>query len=472
MRNILIPLFCLLVLAKLPAQQLELAAYPADSVRQGMSELFTELSKKHPGFYRYHAKTVMDAFVDSTLQTVRDSLTEVQIYRKIKPVFAKIGCLHTDVSTSLAYQNWLKSTNTLLPLRVYVQGQRAFIIQNHSSDSTLPIGSEVLKINGNAVTVLIRQLLAAIPSDGYNESEKILLLRHNFAEWYRAICEVTERFHLTVRTGPEEKEYTLQGVNSAVFPLPAVLQGERLNFQVQDSLAVLTIRSFAKNEIKAAGQHYKSFLRKAFKKLHREQVPCVVLDLRYNTGGTDANAALLCSYLMNTPYRYWSRIEATKAFAESIKGLAGVIYRKPTPTDSLYQWRKSRFTREFDFYEPQRPAKYHYKRKLYVLINGLCLSSCSDLTAILSHNKRAVFVGQETGGGYQGNTSGLMPEVKLPTGLTITVPLLKYTNAVTPGVNHGRGTIPDHPIVPTVQEVIEGSDVEMKYVLNLMRKYH
>jgi C-terminal processing protease CtpA/Prc len=322
------------------------------------------------------------------------------------------------------------------------------------------------------MAAIIRQLLAAIPSDGYNESEKTLLLQHKFAEWYRSICEVTERFHLAVRTGQGEKEYMLNGVNSTVFPLPASLQGERLSLQVQDSLAVLTIRSFAKSEIKAAGQHYKSFLRKAFKKLNDQQVPYLVLDVRYNTGGTDAYAALLCSYLMNTPYRYWNRIEVTKAFAESIKGLPRVIYGKPTPTDSLYQWQKSRFTREFDFYEPQKPAKYNYQGKIYVLINGLCLSSCSDLTAVLSHHKRAIFVGQETGGGYQGNTSGLMPKVALPTGLTVTVPLLKYTTAVDPGVNYGRGTMPDHPVAPTLQEVIEGIDVEMKYVLNLINEYH
>ena len=470
MRNLLISIFFLLIIENLPAQQLRLPAYPADSVRQGSRELFTELSRKHPGFYRYHAKAVMDAFVDSTLQTMRDSLTEVQIYRKLKPVFAKIGCLHTDISTSPAYQSWLKSTNTLLPVRVLVQGQRAFITHNYSSDSTLLMGSELLAVNGVATAAIIRQLMAAIPADGYNQSEKILLLQYNFADWYRAICEVTERFHLLIRTGGMEKEYLLNGVNGTAFPVPAARQGERLRFQVRDSLAVLTIRSFAKSEIKAAGQHYKSFLRKAFKKLNDQQVPCLVLDLRYNTGGTDARAALLCSYLMNAPYRYWNRIEATRAFAESIKGLAGLIYRKPVPTDSLYQWRKSRFTREFDFYEPQRPAKYNYTGKLFVLINGLCLSSCGDLAAVLSHNKRAVFVGQETGGGYQGNTSGLMPVVELPTGLTVTVPLLKYTTAVDPGVNHGRGTMPDHPVVPTVQEVVEGTDAEMKYVLDLIHK--
>lgn len=468
MRNMITSICLFLIIGKAPAQQP--AKFPADSVQQGARELFAELSLKHPGFYRYHAKPVMDAFIDSTLQTMRDSLTEVQIYRKLKPVIAKIGCSHTDISTSAAYKNRLKAKPTLLPLQVLVQGQRAFITKNHSPDAALPIGSELLKINGRPVAAVIGQLLAAIPADGYNESEKLLLLQHKFAEWYRAICEVTERFQLTVGTEGGEKEYLLQGVASTVFPLPVSMQGERLSFHMQESLAVLTIRSFARSEIKAAGQHYKSFLGKAFKTLHNQQVPSLVLDLRYNTGGTDAHAALLCSYLMNKPYRYWNRIEVTKAFAESIKGLAGFIYGRPTPTDSLYQWKKSKFTREFDYYEPQKPAKYSYPGKLYVLINGLCLSSCSDLTAVLSHHKRAVFVGQETGGGYQGNTSGLMPEVKLPTGLTVTVPLLKYTNAVTPGVNHGRGTMPDHPVEPTLQAVIAGIDLEMKHVLNLIHQ--
>ena len=72
------------------------------------------------------------------------------------------------------------------------------------------------------------------------------------------------------------------------------------------------------------------------------------------------------------------------------------------------------------------------------------LSSCADVIAILAHNKKAKVVGQESGGGYQGNTSGIMPKTKIPTGLELTVPLLKYTNAVDPMVNIGRGTIPDY----------------------------
>jgi len=41
------------------------------------------------------------------------------------------------------------------------------------------------------------------------------------------------------------------------------------------------------------------------------------------------------------------------------------------------------------------------------------MSSCADVVAILSYNKKALFIGDETGGGYQGNNSGMTPETKV-----------------------------------------------------------
>ena len=96
------------------------------------------------------------------------------------------------------------------------------------------------------------------------------------------------------------------------------------------------------------------------------------------------------------------------------------------------------------------------------------MSSCADLVAILAHNKKAKVVGQESGGGYQGNTSGMMPKTKIPTGLEITVPLLKYTNAVDPVVNIGRGTIPDYVVTPSLDDWIEKKDVEKEFVIQLI----
>ena len=53
-------------------------------------------------------------------------------------------------------------------------------------------------------------------------------------------------------------------------------------------------------------------------------------------------------------------------------------------------------------------------------------------------------------------------------GLAMTVPLLKYTNAVDPDVNIGHGTIPDHAITYTWQDWVENKDLEMEYVKGLI----
>lgn len=91
------------------------------------------------------------------------------------------------------------------------------------------------------------------------------------------------------------------------------------------------------------------------------------------------------------------------------------------------------------------------------------MSSCADVAAILSSNGKAKIMGEETGGGYQGNTSGIMPQLTLPnTGLVVTVPVLEYHNAVDTTKNTGRGVMPDYRVIRTLPQVISNEDVVMQ----------
>jgi len=197
------------------------------------------------------------------------------------------------------------------------------------------------------------------------------------------------------------------------------------------------------------------------------------IDLRNNSGGTDGNAAKLASYFFERPFQYWQKIEVTQDIAGQIKGLARLFYKKPILKDSTYHWQGSRWwlSREFNYYRMQKPAKHNYKGNVYLLTNGLCMSSCADVVAILSHNNKAKVIGTETGGGYQGNTSGLMPKTLIMDDyMEITTPLNKYTNAVDPNTNFGRGTIPDFHVTPTLDDWSENRDVELAFVMKLIEE--
>jgi len=445
----------------------------ADSARRSITELMGEMAKKHPGFYRYTPKTEFARFIDSSLSSIKGPMDQLEYFRTLKPLIAKVHCVHTNVSLSDEYIGFLNKGQNMLPLDVCFTGEKAYITGNYSSNEAVPVGAELLSINGHSIAGIKARLFEMISSDGFNQTWKYQAINNRFAQAYRANYELAGSFKIRIAAGNGEKEFVLPAVRNDVIPVPKAMDlgwQPRLSFNIKDSVAVLTIRSFGETDIKAGGQQFRKFISGVFKDLKAQHTGKLVIDLRNNTGGSDPNAALLCRYLIDRPFRYWDRIEVTEPFALSIKGSAKLIYGKPIKKDSVYLWRRSRFTREFDFYETQQPEADVYQGKLVVLINGACLSSCADVAAVLQHNKRALTVGEETGGGYQGNTSGLIPEAKLDFGLKVSIPLLKYVNAVDPNKNLGHGTFPDIAFRLTIGDVLNGRDVMLTTALQQLSK--
>ena len=208
----------------------------------------------------------------------------------------------------------------------------------------------------------------------------------------------------------------------------------------------------------------------AFTQLKTTKVKNLVVDLRDNTGGSDPFAAYFTSYFFDKPFRYWDRIEVTQAVANEIHGAAlRMFYRKPVQKDSIWLWQRARYSDEFNFYMEQKPARNNFRGKVYVLMNGFCMSSCADVIAILSYNKKVTLIGQETGGGYQGNNSGMIPDSKVkPFDFTLSVPLQKYVNHVDRSMNIGRGTMPDYVINRTIDDLLKGEDLELNLANELI----
>lgn len=448
--------------------------FPKDSIQNWLEDTMSELSIKQPGFYRYTTKKRFDVLIDSTLQTINDSLTELEFYRKLKPLFSQIGCLHTGISLSEDYINYIDKNFTLLPLEVFIDIERkVFVSKNYSKNNKIPLKSEIVSINNKPIREILKLILQFIPSDGFNETEKILILNHHFSLWYQTVIELSNNYTVEVNNNGIVETYNLNGVSKKVFPSIEFLESstkKQLSFKIKEDIGIIKIQTFSKSVINENNQKFKKFLKSTFNELNEKKIENLIIDLRYNTGGSDSYAVLFASYFFDKSFRYWNKIEITEAVAEDIKGKYRLYYNKPIKQDSLYLWQGASMTKEFDFYKIQEPAKNNYKGKVYIITNGLCLSSCSDLIAILSYNKKAIIVGQESGGGYQGNTSGLIPEAKIPTGLTITVPLLKYTNAVDLSKNFGRGTIPDYQITPSLEEWIDKKDVEMEFIMKLIKQ--
>ena len=100
-----------------------------------------------------------------------------------------------------------------------------------------------------------------------------------------------------------------------------------------------------------------------------------------------------------------------------------------------------------------------------MLINGGCFSATCLLSSNLSGSKRATFVGEETGGSYNGCVAGILPVSTLPASkLGVRYGLMNIkTHYISE--KDGRGIFPDITITPTIQDRINGTDPELNYIM-------
>lgn len=443
--------------------------FAPDSIREEVASLFTELAKKHPGFYRYNPPHTFDAYLDSLVSSIQTPLTELEIYRLLKPAFAKIGCLHTGISLSAETEQALNASPNCLPFDLYFYNQKVYIKEGYTPHPQISPGDEILRINEQDIQDIYTQILPHIPMDGNNTSGKYKILEYTFPIWYRNVIEIETEFIVETRQGGRNQVHVVKGIKADALTTYEEIVDDPLNISFHKETAILRIPSFANSYYQDFKQNFEKEIKSIFEIIRQKNIHKLILDLRGNTGGSDSNAAYLAAHFFGETFRYWDRIEVTEGIAKEVKGASKLFYGKPVQEDGTWLWHGSGISsKEFSFYKPQKPAKFPFEGKVVVLINGTCMSSCADFAAILHHNQKALFVGEETGGGYQGNTSGIIPEETLSSGLVISIPLLKYFNAVDPRTNRGRGTLPDHPVSVSIEEYLAGDDPVLEKALELL----
>ena len=78
-------------------------------------------------------------------------------------------------------------------------------------------------------------------------------------------------------------------------------------------------------------------------------------------------------------------------------------------------------------------------------------------------------VGEETGGGYYGNTAWMIPDVTLPvTGIRFRLPRFRLVVDSTREKN-GRGVMPDVLVLPSVEALSKGLDFKTAKAKELIR---
>jgi C-terminal processing protease CtpA/Prc len=204
-----------------------------------------------------------------------------------------------------------------------------------------------------------------------------------------------------------------------------------LDFEVLEprDTALLTIRSFVYYE---NPEKFNDFIDEVFAKINRLKIKNLVIDLRNNGGGNPFCTSHLFSYLIHVPIPY---------FADKYRRYGRLAC-------------------------PILPAVKAFQGQLVILINGGCFSSTSHLCALLKYHKIGTFVGTEAGATYTCN--GATREIKLSNTKAIVVISRRPYAVAVDGFPKDQGILPDHRVMPLIDDLIQGRDVQKEYALRLI----
>jgi Txe/YoeB family toxin of Txe-Axe toxin-antitoxin module len=185
--------------------------------------------------------------------TISQPIDELEILRIVKPIVAKIGCLHTGVSLSKESEKVLDSLPNHLPFTLFFDDNKAIVWKSFSNDSPIKNGDEIIKINGKNIREIYKTLIDNIPMDGYNQTGKYRLLQYTFPGWYRNIVEVSEQFQVELSDG---QTHTINGVlKDNIFGYSDIVK-EPISSHIVDNIAILKIPSFSNSYLKSKGQKF------------------------------------------------------------------------------------------------------------------------------------------------------------------------------------------------------------------------
>jgi C-terminal processing protease CtpA/Prc len=502
--------------------------HSVEDIHEDIDKAYEQLQRHHPRLYQFVSKDILDFKFDSLKKGISVPMDSRTFYKQLATVTKHVGQGHLSISPpsiKLHREERIKRLESRFDINYlsfeYVDDK--LIISDVVGKDSVLINAEVLKIEKEIPQDLIKRYKQLITADGYNTTFHNRVVGTRFMRYYandkgrfdsisltlknadstfiktykrrplrdslqiqrdsikrdslKAIFKTLVKLTKAERKAKKIEQKAKQKQNSkygfvSTPHMPEVKNYTRsLNFIGKDStVAIVKIKIFQNG-------NFEGFYDETFTALDSLKTKTLIIDLRNNFGGRLDEIDYLYSYLIDENYILINKSETNTRFpilkslmsnsnSFGTKIFVGLLSPGLATADLLNVSKKDgKLYRKFKSAREQEPKPLNFKGKIYVLINGNSFSASSVLSSQLHGTNRATFVGEETGGAYNGTVAGLFKIYELPnTKVRVRIGLMQLDTKQKTDIE-GYGIKPDVEILPTYHDRLNNIDPELEWIL-------
>ncbi len=442
------------------------------------------LEANHPSPYWYTSKAEIDSSFETLEKGLTDSLTTIEFRNRVAEWISQIKCGHTVVRLPKKISRQFQQNKVaMFPLQVKVWGDSMVVLGNqHRRDTALTRGTILRSINGYDTKAITDRIFSTISTDGDAVNHRNQVVSNSFPFWHAlhfgtdSIYRI-EYINASGKTGtttirpfsPAERvAQQKQSDSLAVVKSPEIgkrqmrrLSRRSLTIDTLQRSAFMRLNTFSRGSLK-------SFFRKSFRKMKSLQIEHLVIDLRNNSGGRVSNSTTLTKYLRKQPFKIGDTVAAISRKFRYSRYIQPVVpfwlamnFGAVKAADGAIHYRRY----EQHYYSPK--TRHHFDGSIYLLQGGYTFSAATMFIAALKDQENVTVIGEESGGGYYGNSAMHIPNITLPESrLSVSLPLYKLV--MDKNRARGRGIIPDILVPPSSAAIKAGIDLKIDTVLSLI----
>lgn len=437
----------------------------------------------HPSPYRHISEKKLSQLIDSTNQLINQPMDKIAFYKLVSPIYSAIKDGHTSIGFDYQWKKKYRKNNGVFPYKIYLDDDnRMYLIDNYSQDKTIPLGSEVLAINEMPIATFLQQISKYIAFEQENFRNSLiqsdfdfyLLLQFGEIQQIKLTYQNQEvQNHLVQFVGFSERKEELGAADKRQEKKMATSQPFEYK-KLKGNIGLIKIYSFAIGERNG----YHVFLRNTFKKIAKDSINSLIIDVRGNTGGFPKSVSDLIHYISEKYFKTMamSEMKVSNAYKDyfvensNINAYRNLYLKRRHYVDIASVMKKEVGTRVQEttfFNESPQTEVFEYKGDAYLLIDKRSYSASSSFAATFRCYGLGLLIGEETGGTkiFYANSIGKgLPHSGLYYRVATTA---DFTTCFD---NPDEGIQPDLVAKPTIPQLVAQQDVALNYALLVIKK--